>query len=96
MSIWQVLPSCSIYHLRDKHSENMAQKVVFGIPQATVANQVDAETKKPVENVQNEKPTEKSSQTKTVAQAKAAYSFPWWALLYLRRLRLTVRQQSHL
>jgi integrase len=66
-------------HLRDKHSENMAQKVVFGTPQATEANQFDAETKKPVENVQNEKPTEKASQIKTVAQAKAAYSYPWWA-----------------
>ena len=59
-------------HLRDKHSENMAQKVIFDTSQATVANQADAETKK-------EETTEKPPQAKTVAQVKAAYSYPWWA-----------------
>jgi integrase len=66
-------------HLRDKHSENMAQKVTFGTPQGTVTNQVDAEIKKPGENAQNEKPTEKASQAKSIPQVKAAYSYPWWA-----------------
>ena len=66
-------------HLRDKHSENMAQKVIFGTPQATVTNEVDAEIKKPGENAQNEKPTEKAPQAKSIPQVKAAYSYPWWA-----------------
>lgn len=66
-------------HLRDKHSENMAQKVVFCTPQETAVNPVNAETKKPVEDAQKEKPTERASHAKTVAQVKAAYSYPWWA-----------------
>lgn len=60
-------------HLRDKHSENMAQKVVFATP--PVAIQEAAPAKAPAK----EKSTAKQSLTKTAAQVKAAYTYPWWA-----------------
>jgi integrase len=60
-------------HLRDKHSENMAQKVVFGTAAAT--NVVATN----VENSSSDKASENAPQTKTIAQAKAKYNYPWWA-----------------
>jgi site-specific recombinase XerD len=54
-------------HLRDQHSTNMAQKVVFSEePQA-------ADVTAPLVN------GESKPQKRTAAQAKAAYSYPWWA-----------------
>jgi integrase len=60
-------------HLRDEHSTKMAQKVVF----------VNAKTMKAT-TVTVEKPVKGESdnglpQLKSAAQAKAAYSYPWWA-----------------
>jgi integrase len=58
-------------HLRDKHSENMAQKVVFGVvatPEVT-----------PLPKANSSELTASSTQAKTSAQVKAAYSYPWWA-----------------
>jgi len=56
-------------HLRDQHSTNMAQKVTFL-----------EESKKDVamQSSQNGKAAA-VPQKKTAAQAKAAYSYPWWA-----------------
>jgi integrase len=56
-------------HLRDEHSINMAQKVVYTKPVKAI---VTAESL-PNSNAINE------PQTKTVAHAKATYSYPWWA-----------------
>ena len=57
-------------HLRDQHSTTMAQKVVFSdalqTPYASPAFQQDESTSA-------------VPQKKTAAQAKAAYSYPWWA-----------------
>jgi len=58
-------------HLRDGHSANMAQKVIFG--EVTTSDAVSLA--KP--NLPVVAPSE--STNKTVAQAKAAYSYPWWA-----------------
>jgi integrase len=58
-------------HLRDKHSANMAEKVIFG--ESVTLNA----TASP-----NPTPSVVAPSTnggKTVAQAKAAYSYPWWA-----------------
>jgi hypothetical protein len=56
-------------HLRDQHSTNMAQKVTFlEEPKTDVAMQPS----------QKDKPTAEP-QKKTTAQAKATYSYPWWA-----------------
>jgi len=58
-------------HLRDGHSANMAQKVIFGkVITSDVASL-------PKQNPSVIAPSE--STNKTVAQAKAAYSYPWWA-----------------
>jgi integrase len=57
-------------HLRDKHSANMAQKVIFG----EVAAPDIVLLPKP-----NGIEAPASKNLKTVAQAKAAYSYPWWA-----------------
>ena len=58
-------------HLRDGHSANMAQKVIFG------------EVATPdVMSLPNPNPPVVAATTnsnKTAAQAKAAYSYPWWA-----------------
>ena len=55
-------------HLRDQHSINMAQKVSYSDPlQAVAATEVPPIGKKVTE-----------LQTKTAAQAKATYSYPWW------------------
>lgn len=58
-------------HLRDDHSINMAQKVTYAeSPSPEKATTADA----PVESSTVDKP-----QSKTAAQAKASYSYPWWA-----------------
>ncbi|MES1180609.1 MAG: tyrosine-type recombinase/integrase, partial [Verrucomicrobiota bacterium] len=60
-------------HLRDEHSTKMAQKVVFVV---TPTTNTSAAT---VENSPNTKSMETKPQGKTIAQAKATYSYPWWA-----------------
>jgi integrase len=60
-------------HLRDKHSENMAQKVVFG--ELPVTNAIVPVVK----SSSNHQHVNGETKTKSVAQAKAAYSYPWWA-----------------
>jgi integrase len=54
-------------HLRDQHSTNMAQKVTF---------LEEPQLIRLAPPLQNGKPELKK---KTAAQAKAAYSYPWWA-----------------
>jgi len=57
-------------HLRNQHSTSMAQKVVFSeTPQTTIASLP----------LQKNEPTTAEPQKKTPAQAKAKYSYPWWA-----------------
>lgn len=57
-------------HLRDLHSTTMAQKVVFSeAPQTTI----------PSPSFQQNESAIAVPQKKTAAQAKAAYSYPWWA-----------------
>ncbi len=58
-------------HLRDKHSANMAEKVIFG----EVATQDVVSPPKPNQPVI----AASTNSNKTAAQAKAAYSYPWWA-----------------
>jgi integrase len=54
-------------HLRDQHSTNMAQKVIFlEEPQSVSVSPLLQKDKSKL-------------QIKTAAQAKAAYSYPWWA-----------------
>jgi hypothetical protein len=57
-------------HLRDEHSTNMAQKVTYSDISKTVMAS---------ENSSNGKPANSKPQTKNAAQAKATYSYPWWA-----------------
>jgi phage terminase large subunit-like protein len=62
-------------HLRDKHSADMAQKVVFAEPPpaSALANVVALPNASTSNHVgQQEAPA-------TVAKAKAKYSYPWWA-----------------
>ena len=60
-------------HLRDKHSENMAQKVVFGeMPVTSAIVPV-------VKSSSNHQRVNGETKNKSVAQVKAAYSYPWWA-----------------
>ena len=59
-------------HLRDKHSEDMAQKVIFGSPIAPL--EIASHVKPDLPTIVNS-----SASDKTAAQAKAAYSYPWWA-----------------
>jgi len=59
-------------HLRDQHSANMAQKVVF--TETTVqlpGKSTDQSKRKPSEVTGAEK--------KVIAEAKAKYTYPWWA-----------------
>jgi integrase len=58
-------------HLRDKHSANMAEKVIFG--EAATPNVVSAPKSNPPVIAAS------ANSNKTAAQAKAAYSYPWWA-----------------
>ncbi|MDX1952171.1 MAG: tyrosine-type recombinase/integrase [Verrucomicrobiota bacterium] len=61
-------------HLRDQHSANMAQKVVFS---ELVPNVVQF----PPGSLAQSPPPGQSNvvEKKTVAQAKAKYNYPWWA-----------------
>jgi integrase len=54
-------------HLRDQHSTDMAQKVTYSEPQETVSDKTEPA------------PTNTEVQKQSAAQAKAAYSYPWWA-----------------
>ena len=63
-------------HLRDDHSTNMAQKVVYAAPAKTV---VPTEDEPKAKSKLNGDAANAGSQTKTPAQAKATYSYPWWA-----------------
>ena len=58
-------------HLRDGHSANMALKVIFG----EVATPDVVSPPKPNPPVT----AASANSNKTAAQAKAAYSYPWWA-----------------
>ena len=58
-------------HLRDQHSTNMAQKVVFA--ETSSQNIIPALQQK------NTAPSMNSVDKKSVAQVKAKYSYPWWA-----------------
>ena len=54
-------------HLRDQHSINMAQKVTYSEPQEVVSDKTEPD------------PKNTGVQKQSAAQAKAAYSYPWWA-----------------
>jgi hypothetical protein len=57
-------------HLRDQHSANMAQKVLF----------TEAATKVvPLPLATPSQSSEAISEKKVIARAKAKYGFPWWA-----------------
>jgi integrase len=58
-------------HLRDKHSANMAEKVIFG--EVAIPNAVSPPKPSPSVVVAL------TNGNKTMAQAKATYSYPWWA-----------------
>jgi integrase len=58
-------------HLRDKHSANMAEKVIFG--EVATPNVVPPPKPNPPVIAAS------ANSNKTTAQAKAAYSYPWWA-----------------
>jgi len=62
-------------HLRDKHSADMAQKVIFAEPSSVPvpSNVVAIPTA-----LTNSGPAEQHSPL-TTAKAKAKYSYPWWA-----------------
>lgn len=60
-------------HLRDEHSTTMAKKVVFAN-----APTADANANVPQKSV-NDQSVGVDRQIKTIAQAKATYSYPWWA-----------------
>ena len=63
-------------HLRDQHSANMAQKVIF-----SEASEPKIILLPPATNgAQNGQPvTDNGMDKKTIAQAKAKYAYPWWA-----------------
>jgi len=61
-------------HLRDQHSANMAQKVVFT---EAAANVVPIPLAPPLHG--GEANRTDANEKKTVAQAKAKYGYPWWA-----------------
>jgi integrase len=58
-------------HLRDQHSANMAQKVVFS--ETSAANVV------PLPLLKISAQSESGAGKKAIAQAKAKYTYPWWA-----------------
>jgi hypothetical protein len=62
-------------HLRDQHSANMAQKVMFSETDSTAAPLPSAETATQNGHAVTANGTEK----KAIAQAKAKYGYPWWA-----------------
>ena len=62
-------------HLRDQHSANMAQKVIFSEAEPSVAPVPSAATA-----AQNGRAdAAKGADKKAIAQAKAKYAYPWWA-----------------
>lgn len=61
-------------HLRDQHSANMAQKVVFSDPAPTIGAHSIVATSAPGGGSQDA-PMDR----KAVAEAKARYHYPWWA-----------------
>jgi integrase len=61
-------------HLRDQHSANMAQKVVFN---EAATNVVPLPLAAPFQS--NESAPNDGAGKKAIAQAKAKYSYPWWA-----------------
>ena len=69
-------------HLRDKHSSDMAQKVIFAeatpTPVATPAP-VPANVVALPPQGKNENHANGGDQKKAVAKAKAKYKYPWWA-----------------
>jgi len=67
-------------HLRDKHSSDMAQKVIFaeGTPTPAPAS-VPANVVALPPQGKNENHVNGSDQKKAVAKAKAKYKYPWWA-----------------
>lgn len=62
-------------HLRDQHSANMAQKVVFNEAPPNIVPLPIPETVPQGSQVTPGNTTEKQ----TIAQAKAKYGYPWWA-----------------
>jgi integrase len=61
-------------HLRDQHSANMAQKVVFSEVAANVVRLPLA-----ARSQNDEVVTTDGAGKKIIAQAKAKYAYPWWA-----------------
>lgn len=60
-------------HLRDQHSSSMAQKVIFSDP-VKDESETDSST---VDKASFPSPSK--SDPKLIAQAKAQYTYPWWA-----------------
>jgi integrase len=61
-------------HLRDQHSANMAQKVVFTETPANVVRLL-----LPALSQSGEANSAAGNEKKVIAQAKAKYAYPWWA-----------------
>ncbi len=62
-------------HLRDQHSTNMAQKVVFSETASAPSNVV----RLPAKEEQDQSGVQNVDQKKAIAKAKAKYKYPWWA-----------------
>ena len=58
-------------HLRDQHSTDMAQKVVFA--------EISSQNVTPPLQQKNTAPSVNGADKKSVAQVKAKYGYPWWA-----------------
>ena len=63
-------------HLRDKHSSDMAQKVVFGEQKPS---QDATPLPKPAANGNAAESVNGGSSGDSIAKAKAKYKYPWWA-----------------
>jgi hypothetical protein len=61
-------------HLRDQHSTNMAQKVIF-----SEASEPKIILLPPATNGVGQPVANNGIDMKTIAQAKAKYGYPWWA-----------------
>ena len=62
-------------HLRDQHSANMAQKVVFSEPTVAIVPHPSIRN----ETLGSEPPAGAAPDRKAIAEAKAKYGYPWWA-----------------
>ena len=62
-------------HLRDQHSANMAQKVVFSEPAPNIVPNYINRSAPP----DSETPASTAMDKKAIAEAKAKYGYPWWA-----------------